>query len=87
MPGSEDEGAGMLDTHMSAQIEGAVVQARGATGERSGEQVANEVPAWLSGSDVRDLEAIWRPGDQVVLAAPRVGCRYSGDGSNGAAAV
>ena len=43
MPGSEDEAAGLLDAYLDAQLEQADVQARGATGERSGEQVANEV--------------------------------------------
>ena len=42
MPGSEDEAANLLDTYMDAQFAADAEQARGATGERNGEQVANE---------------------------------------------
>jgi hypothetical protein len=44
MPGSEDEAAGLLDTYLTAQLEQAAAQARGATGEQSGERLANEAP-------------------------------------------
>ena len=41
MPGSEEEAAGLLDAYLEAQREQAEVQARRATGERTGEQLAN----------------------------------------------
>lgn len=43
MPGSEEEAAGLLDTYLTAQRERAEVQARGATGEPTGEQAAVEI--------------------------------------------
>jgi integrase len=42
MPGSEDQAAGLLDTYLSTELESAAAQARGATGEQSGERLANE---------------------------------------------
>jgi hypothetical protein len=44
MPGSEEEAAGLLDGYLEAERERAEAQARGATGEQTGEQLANEVP-------------------------------------------
>jgi hypothetical protein len=41
MPGSEEEAAGLLDAYLTTQRERCEVQARGATGERTGEQMAN----------------------------------------------
>jgi hypothetical protein len=41
MPGSEEEAAGLLDAYLDAQREQVEMQARGATGERTGEQMAN----------------------------------------------
>jgi hypothetical protein len=40
MPESEEEAAGLLDTYLTAQRERAEAQARGATGEPTGEQLA-----------------------------------------------
>jgi hypothetical protein len=40
LPGSE-EAAGLLDAYFGAQLEHAAVQTRGATGEQTGEQMAN----------------------------------------------
>jgi hypothetical protein len=40
LPGSEEEAAGLLDAYFETQLERAVVQARAATGEPTGEQVA-----------------------------------------------
>ncbi len=45
MPGSEEEAAGLLDGYLDAEQESAEAQARGATGEQTGEQLANEAPA------------------------------------------
>ena len=42
MPGSEDEAAGLLDAYLDVQRERAEGAARGAGGELTGEQVANE---------------------------------------------
>lgn len=39
-PGSEEAAASLLDAYLQAQLERAEVQARGATGEPTGEQVA-----------------------------------------------
>jgi hypothetical protein len=45
MPGSEkEEAAGLLDGYLEAERERVEAQARGATGEQTGEQLANEVP-------------------------------------------
>lgn len=41
MPGSEAEAAGLLDTYLAAELDRAAEQVRGATGEQSGEQLAN----------------------------------------------
>lgn len=40
MPGSEEEAAGLLDGYLEAERERAEAQARGATGEQTGEQGA-----------------------------------------------
>jgi hypothetical protein len=45
MPGPEEEAAGLLDGYLEAEPERAEAQARGATGEQTGEQLANKVPA------------------------------------------
>jgi hypothetical protein len=45
MPGSEEEAAGLLDGYLEAERERAEAQARGATGEQTGEHLANKVPA------------------------------------------
>ena len=44
MPGSENEAAGLLDAYLEAEIGAAADAARGATGELSGEHLANEAP-------------------------------------------
>jgi integrase len=41
MPGAEDEAAGLLDAYLEAELAAADGSARGATGEFSGEQLAN----------------------------------------------
>jgi hypothetical protein len=45
MPGSEAEAAGLLDGYLEAERVRAEVQARGATGEQTAEQLANKAPA------------------------------------------
>ncbi|MET0206311.1 MAG: hypothetical protein ABW228_03970 [Thermoleophilaceae bacterium] len=44
MPGSEDQAAGLLDGYLEAERQRAEAQARGATGEFSGERLANRAP-------------------------------------------
>jgi integrase len=44
-PGSEEEAGGLLDGYLEAERERAEAQARGATGEQTGEQLASKVPA------------------------------------------
>ncbi len=41
LPGSEEEAAGLLDAYFEAQLDHAAAQTCGATGERTGEQLAN----------------------------------------------
>jgi integrase len=48
MPGSEAEAAGLLDAYLAAEFDRSAEQVRGATGEQSGEQVANEREEWLA---------------------------------------
>jgi Phage integrase family len=42
MPGSEAEAAGLLGAYLAAELDRSAEQVRGATGERSGEQLAND---------------------------------------------
>jgi integrase len=42
MPGSEAEAPGLLDTYLASELDRSAEQVRGATGERSGEQLAND---------------------------------------------
>jgi hypothetical protein len=42
MPASEEEAAGLLDAYLKAEIDRATQQVRGATGEQTGEQLAND---------------------------------------------